>query len=148
MNRGREEASSYKKNFGVNISGKVLSSRIAMYVHAYTEYWHLRPFGVSCLLSTYDDSDGYSLYMIEPSGECYKYYGIAVGKGSQQARVELEKIDFTKLKCKDAAKKIAEIIYTIHDETKDKPFELEITWISNESKKYYIFYILKYIINK
>ncbi len=26
-------------------------------MHAYTEYWHLRPFGVSCLLGVYDDDD-------------------------------------------------------------------------------------------
>ena len=133
MSRGREEASSYKKNFGVNITGKILSSRLAMFIHAYTEYWHLRPFGSSILIGSYDETDGYSLNMINPAGECNKYYGIAIGKAEQQARVELEKIDFKKINCKDAAKKIAEIIYTTHDETKDKPFELELSWVSKYS---------------
>ena len=111
-----------------------------MFVHAYTEYWHLRPFGVSCLLGVYDDSDiGAQLYMIEPSGECLRYYGIAVGKGSQQARVQLEKLDFKKIKCKEAAIKIAEIIYQLHDEVKDKPFELELSWICDESNKKHVF---------
>ena len=64
----------------------MLSQRLAMYVHAYTEYWHLRPFGVSSLLAVYDDSDfGPQLYCVEPSGECLRYYGVAVGKNAQAA---------------------------------------------------------------
>eukprot|EP00484_Ammonia_sp_Unknown_P030346 CAMPEP_0197035746 /NCGR_PEP_ID=MMETSP1384-20130603/13452_1 /TAXON_ID=29189 /ORGANISM="Ammonia sp." /LENGTH=264 /DNA_ID=CAMNT_0042465843 /DNA_START=68 /DNA_END=862 /DNA_ORIENTATION=- len=136
VNRAREEASSYKSNFGIPIPGKVLSQRVALYVHAYTEYWHLRPFGVSSLLGVYDDSElGAQLYCIEPSGECLRYYGIAVGKGSQQARVQLEKLNFDTITCKEAAIKIAEIIYQLHDEVKDKPFELEMSWICDASQK-------------
>merc|ERR1719516_751671 len=78
VNRARDEASSYKSNFGIAIPGSVLSRRVAMYVHAYTEYWHLRPFGVSSLLAVYDDSDlGPQLYCVEPSGESLRYYGVA-----------------------------------------------------------------------
>eukprot|EP00486_Rosalina_sp_Unknown_P000112 CAMPEP_0201566176 /NCGR_PEP_ID=MMETSP0190_2-20130828/5762_1 /ASSEMBLY_ACC=CAM_ASM_000263 /TAXON_ID=37353 /ORGANISM="Rosalina sp." /LENGTH=265 /DNA_ID=CAMNT_0047984517 /DNA_START=75 /DNA_END=872 /DNA_ORIENTATION=- len=136
VNRARDEASSYKSNFGISIPGKVLSQRIALYVHAYTEYWHLRPFGVSSLLGVYDDSDlGAQLYMIEPSGECLRYFGIAVGKGSQQARVQLEKLNFDTITAKEGAIKIAEIIYQLHDEVKDKPFELELSWICDASNK-------------
>lgn len=73
--------------------------------------------------------------MIEPSGECLRYFGIAVGKGSQQARVQLEKLNFDTITAKEAAIKIAEIIYQLHDEVKDKPFELELSWICDASKK-------------
>jgi 20S proteasome subunit alpha 7 len=134
VNRCRDEASNYKRNFGIAIPGKILSQRLAMYVHAYTEYWHLRPFGVSSLMAIYDD-DGPQLYMIEPSGECHKYFAIAVGKGSQHARVELEKLDLKQMTCAEAIVKCAEIIYSIHDEVKDKPFELEISWVSDASEK-------------
>jgi len=116
-----------------------LAQRIALYVHAYTEYWHLRPFGVTCLIASYDENDGPQLYMIDPSGECRKYHGIGVGKGQQPVRVELEKIDFEKITCKDAANKIAQIIYSIHDDVKDKPFELELTWVSDDSKQQHVF---------
>eukprot|EP01083_Nonionella_stella_P109299 318552_1 len=137
VNRARDDASSYKTNFGIPIPGKVLSQRVALYVHAYTEYWHLRPFGVSCLLGVYDSdtSLGPQLYCIEPSGECLRYFGIAVGKGSQAARVQLEKLNFDTITCKEAVIKISEIIYQLHDEVKDKPFELELTWICDESNK-------------
>lgn len=136
VNRARDEASSYKSNFGIAIPGKVLSQRVALYVHAYTEYWHLRPFGVSSILSVYDESSlGPQLYCIEPSGECLRYYGIAVGKGSQTARVQLEKLNFDAITCKEAVIRIAEIIYELHDEVKDKPFELEMSWICDASNK-------------
>lgn len=110
VNRGREESSGYKKNYGIEMPGKVLASRTAMFVHVFTQYWHYRPFGCSSLLACYDESDGPQLYMIDPSGECHKYFGIAVGKGQQQARVELEKVDFKNIKCKEAANKIAEML--------------------------------------
>ena len=38
-----------------------------MYMHAYTLYSSVRPFGTSILLSSYTD-DGPELYMIDPSG--------------------------------------------------------------------------------
>ena len=113
VNRGREECSGYIRNFGIDMPGKVLSSRIASFVHLFTQYWHYRPFGVSSLISIYDDNDGPQLYMIDPSGQCNKYFAIAVGKGQQQARVELEKVDFKNIKCKEAANKIAEMYVSL-----------------------------------
>merc|ERR1711994_664734 len=84
----------------------------------------------------YDESElGPQLYLIEPSGECLRYFGIAVGKGSQAARVQLEKLNFDTITCKEAVIKIAEIIYQLHDEVKDKPFELEMSWVCDESDR-------------
>lgn len=39
-----------------------------MYVHAYTLYGSIRPFGVSCLLGSYDKAEGPELFVIDPSG--------------------------------------------------------------------------------
>jgi len=136
VKRAREEASSYKDNFGVPIPGKVLSERVALFVHAYTEYYWLRPFGVSSLLAVYDESAlGPQLYCVEPSGECLRYFATAVGKNAQQARVQLEKLDFENISCREAAVRIAEIVFSLHDEVKDKPFELELSWVCDESGK-------------
>ncbi|EAW80720.1 proteasome (prosome, macropain) subunit, alpha type, 3, isoform CRA_f [Homo sapiens] len=63
----REEASNFRSNFGYNIPLKHLADRVAMYVHAYTLYSAVRPFG-----------------------------------------------------CR---------IYIVHDEVKDKAFELELSWV-------------------
>lgn len=61
------------------------------------------------------------------------YYGAATGKGRQAAKAELEKLDLTSgnLILVDAVKEAARIIYVAHEDSKDKDFELELTWISS-----------------
>jgi Proteasome subunit len=39
-----------------------------MYMHAYTLYSAVRPFGCSVALGSYDEVDGPQLYMVDPSG--------------------------------------------------------------------------------
>jgi len=75
----RSEAASYKAQYGVGIPLKYLNERVSMYMHAYTLYSAVRPYGCSVLLGAYD-TDGPALYMIDPSGVSYGYYGCAVGK--------------------------------------------------------------------
>ena len=48
--RAKSEASSYQKNYGVKITGKILSDGIASYVSLHTLYWHMRPFGSVALI--------------------------------------------------------------------------------------------------
>ncbi len=43
--------------------------RIGSYVHTYTLYNEYRPFGCSVIAASYDEFDGYSLYMVDPSGQ-------------------------------------------------------------------------------
>lgn len=76
---------------------------------------------------------GPGLYMIEPSGLYWGYYGAATGKGRQTAKAELEKLDLAAgtLSLHDGVKEAAKIIYIAHADNKDKEFELEMTWISN-----------------
>jgi len=138
VNRGREEAASYKKNFGVEIPANVMGNRISLFVHAYTEYWHLRPFGVSSLIAVYNEQQDPHLYMVDPAGECHKYFACAIGKGAQQARLELEKLKFETLTCAEAVNKAAQIIMNVHDEVKDKPLELEISWVCDASDRIHV----------
>jgi len=41
---------------------------VSLYVHAYTLYGSIRPFGVSSLLGSFDKAEGPQLYVIDPSG--------------------------------------------------------------------------------
>jgi 20S proteasome subunit alpha 7 len=132
VNRARDEAAQYREFYGHPIPGKVLAERVAGFVHAYTMYWSVRPFGVSVLIAT-KDSDGDSIWMVEPSGLTYSYSGCAIGKGKQASKVELEKLKLTEMTCREAAKEVARIIYSVHDDVKDKEFELELSWICQES---------------
>ncbi|CEQ41229.1 SPOSA6832_02915 [Sporobolomyces salmonicolor] len=133
-----------------------------------------------------------ALYMVEPSGtfwvrffpqarqggrrrpdaaadegatdEQQGYRGIAIGKGRQLAKTEIEKLPLDTLTAEEALVEAARIatsrpacplplralpqsgltlsappllvetsIHTVHDDTKDKDFELEMTWISPRS---------------
>jgi len=136
VNKGREEAKSYKSFYGTPIPGGVLSDRIAGHMHMHTLYWYLRPFGASVLIASYDKEPG--LWMIEPSGVVYKYFGCAIGKQRAGAKTELEKIKYKEITCKDAVYEVARIMYALHDEVKDKPFELEISWVSDDTKREHV----------
>lgn len=95
---------------------------------------------------------GPALYMIEPSGSYWVsllitrdgihktdkahskgYYGAATGKGRQTAKSELEKLGLASgnLSLEAGVKEAARIIYVAHEDSKDKEFELEMSWISS-----------------
>ncbi|KAG7277762.1 hypothetical protein CRUP_023050 [Coryphaenoides rupestris] len=81
----REEASNFRSNYGHNVPLKHLADRVAMYVHAYTLYSAVRPFGCSFILGSYDVDDGPQLYMVDPSG--ISYYDLSASTFSPDGRV-------------------------------------------------------------
>eukprot|EP00058_Branchiostoma_floridae_P024691 XP_002610181.1 hypothetical protein BRAFLDRAFT_264234 [Branchiostoma floridae] len=127
----RDEASNFRYNYGGDIPCKNLADRVAMYMHAYTLYSHVRPFGCSVMLGSYNKDDGPQLYMMDPSGVHWGYYGCAIGKARQAAKTEIEKLKMADQSCKDLVKEAAKIIYIVHDEVKDKAFELELSWVGD-----------------
>jgi len=133
VNRARSEARQYREFYGQMIPGKVLNERLAGFIHTYTLYWYLRPFGASVLVASYDD-DGPQLHMIEPSGIAYRYFAAAIGKHRMAAKTELEKIKFDQITCDEAVFEIAKILYKLHDDIKDKDWELELSWVRNDGK--------------
>lgn len=132
------------------------------YVQAYTLYSSVRPFGITAIIAGWDaetdvDVDGIVgkgpsvgsggrtqgvkqggpyLYMIEPSGSYWGYYGAATGKGRQAAKAELEKLELGAkdsgewISLEEGVKEAARIIYVAHEDSKDKDFELELCWVS------------------
>ncbi|KAI9503053.1 putative proteasome subunit alpha type-7 [Coemansia sp. RSA 1358] len=132
VKRVRDEARSYNDVYKTKIPASIIAERLGMYVQAYTLYSSVRPFGVSTLLACMD-RNGPQLYMVEPSGQYVGYRGCAVGKGKQVAKTEIEKLNFDNMSVREAVKEAARIIYTAHDDTKDKLFELELSWVCEES---------------
>ncbi|XP_055327995.1 proteasome subunit alpha type-3-like [Paramacrobiotus metropolitanus] len=129
----RKEASDYRNQYGVTIPVKELTKRVSMYIHAYTLYSAVRPFGVNCLIGGYDKVHGAELYMIEPSGVSWGYYGCTAGKAQQGAKTEIEKLKLVDMTCDEIVKKAAKIIYGVHDSVKDKDFILEMGWCCEQS---------------
>lgn len=133
VNKVRENASNYRDTYKMPIPGKRIAEQLALHVQYYTLYSHLRPFGASALLAVMDKTQGPQLYMVEPSGVFWGYYGCAIGKGKQIAKTEIEKLDLKNLTAREAVKEAAKIIYKAHDESKDREFELEISWVCAEN---------------
>ncbi|KAF5302330.1 hypothetical protein FQA39_LY10369 [Lamprigera yunnana] len=125
----RREAANYRSQYGVRIPLKYLNDRVSMYMHAYTLYSAVRPYGCSVILGSYDPTDGPAMYLIDPSGVSYGYHGCAVGKAKQAAKTEIEKLKLTNMPTQELIKEAAKIIYLVHDELKDKNFELELSWV-------------------
>ncbi|KIJ70221.1 hypothetical protein HYDPIDRAFT_143346 [Hydnomerulius pinastri MD-312] len=131
-NRAREEGANIRKMWREQVTVKALSDRLAMYAQAYTLYSSVRPFGISTIFGGVDKS-GPSLYVVEPSGVCLGYHGAAVGKGRQLAKTELEKLKLAELSTREAVIEAARIIYLVHDDNKEKEFELEMSWVGDET---------------
>ncbi|KAG0692760.1 Proteasome subunit alpha type-3 [Chionoecetes opilio] len=129
---GRAEAANYRAEYGRPIPCKFLAERISSYHHAYTLYSAVRPFGCAIMIGVYDE-DGPQMYLIDPSGMCHGYWGCAIGKAKQNAKTEIEKLKLKDMTCRELVKESAKIIYLVHDEVKDKMFEMELSWVCEES---------------
>jgi|ERR1712086_37869 len=132
VNRARAECEGYENNYGMPVPGHVLNDRMASFMHLFTVYWSVRPFGASALMGV-SGRDGYELYMLEPSGQAFRYFATAIGKAKMAAKTELEKLNLEELTCKDALFEVAKIIHSVHDDVKDKEFELELSWLCDET---------------
>mmetsp|Transcript_30549 Transcript_30549/g.40635 ORF Transcript_30549/g.40635 Transcript_30549/m.40635 type:complete len:200 (-) Transcript_30549:258-857(-) len=110
MFRAREEAKQYHDNFGIKIPGSILAERVAGVCQMNTLYYGRRPYGASIIFATHDHLKGATLWMVEPSGSCYQYYGCAAGRGRQMARNEIEKGNFRELTVQQALPKVAKLL--------------------------------------
>ncbi|KAI6034263.1 20S proteasome subunit [Pisolithus microcarpus] len=129
-NRAREESSQIRTLW--REPPTAVADRLALYAQAYTLYSSVRPFGISTIFGGVDKT-GPSLFVVEPSGVCVGYHGAAVGKGRQLAKTELEKLKLSELSMREAVIEAARIIYLVHDDNKEKEFELEMSWVGNET---------------
>jgi 20S proteasome subunit alpha 7 len=134
VNHGRQEASKYLDFNGGPIPGNVLCERVAGLMHAYTLYWYVRPFGASVLIANYSD-EGPQLYAVEPNGISYRYFATSIGKSKNAAKAALEKLDLSNITAREAVTEVAKIVFMQHDPAKDKPIELEMSWICDESDR-------------
>merc|ERR1712046_243562 len=111
-----------------------MGERLGHYFHAYTTYGGYRPFGLTTMVTAFDEmaQEPY-LHMIDPAGNQFRFHGAAAGKSKQAAKTEIEKLDLKRLTCAEALKRISLIIHTIREEEKDKPFVLEAGWITEDT---------------
>lgn len=131
------ECGNYKDYYGEEAPPHVLAGRVGAYMHAHTCYGGYRPFGLAVLIAAFDEVDNESyLHMVSPSGNNYRYYGAAIGKGRQAAKTEIEKIDLSKTTVAEGLEHIAFIIQQGRDESKDNDYVLEAGWVKNDTKEF------------
>ncbi|THH12224.1 hypothetical protein EW145_g141 [Phellinidium pouzarii] len=130
--QARDDASGIRQLYRSPPTLKSLVRKLGELVQAYTLFSSIRPFGVSSILGGVD-KDGPALFVVEPSGVYYGYFGAAIGKGRQLAKTELEKLKFSELTTREAVMEAARIMYLVHEDAKDKTFELELSWVGAES---------------
>lgn len=130
ISRAKAESQSYLKTFGVPITGKVLSDRIAFYVQQHTLYWSTRPFGAAAIISSWDKEDGKHLYMVETNGNVFEYFGATHGKGRQFIKTEIEKNNFAlkSRKTGDALYDVLKILIRSYEGEKETEYDLSIIY--------------------
>ena len=111
----RDEASTYRSDYGSPIPLSHLTQRVSSFMHAYTLYSSIRPFGATMMMGTWGEEDGAQLMMVEPSGVGYGYWGCAAGKAKSNAKIELEKIKMANMTFTDLVKEAARIIYMVRE---------------------------------
>ena len=124
-----DEASSYRMDYGSKIPLSKCLERVCSYMQFHTITDLLRPFGSVLMIGSWSEEKGAELHCLEPSGSSYGYWGCAAGKAKSAAQTELEKIKMKEMNCAELVKEAAKIIYLVHDEVKDKMFELEMSWV-------------------
>uniref|UniRef100_A0A0K8TRX1 Proteasome subunit alpha type n=1 Tax=Tabanus bromius TaxID=304241 RepID=A0A0K8TRX1_TABBR len=132
VNIAKQEAANFRNQFDRTIPLKILNERLSAYIHAYTLYSVVRPFGVTIILASWDLEHGPQMFKIEPSGSSYGYFGCASGKAKQQAKTEIEKLNVADMPTEELVKNAGKIIYQVHDELKDKNFKFELSVICKE----------------
>lgn len=130
--RAALEADGWRQTYGIPIKGQVLADRVGYYMNVYTRYSSTRPFGCAVLVASYS-TDGPRLYCILPGGEAISHNAVAVGKSRLSARSELDKVDFSTVTVREAIDIIARTLVKVHDSSRDPHWELELSWVSDET---------------
>ena len=140
VSRARAESQSYLKNFGVDISGRILSDRLAQYVQSHTLYWGMRPFGATAFISSYDKDGNYHLYLVEANGNFCEYYSCTHGKGRQFVKTEVEKSNFAlkEKKVSDGLFDVVKVLVRSYEGEKETEYDLSVITNVNNRRDHQI----------
>jgi len=103
VRRARKMAQEYMLEKGEEIPTAQLVSRVAMVMQEFTQSGGVRPFGVSLLISGWDQNENKPvLFQCDPSGAYFAWKATAMGKNYVNAKTFLEKRFDEKLELEDA----------------------------------------------
>ena len=73
------------------------------------------------------------LYVVEPSGTAYRFFGAVAGKGKQAAKTEIERLNLKEITCREAVREICKILRGLREE--EKAYEIEMGWVCDETNR-------------
>lgn len=137
INRARVEAAVHNMTYDESIDVKQLSTRLADYVHVFTQQAGLRPLGIGLLIAGIDShNNNPSVFFLNPGGGLHETRAKAIGDGDAKAMKYLKEkhrenpIDDLSV---DELKKLAKetIDYVSDEEITDDMFEVWSQGISS-----------------
>ena len=138
VSRAQAEAENYKRFYGLPIPTRVVCDRLANFCHLFSLYWSLRPLGSAAMVAAFDDA-GPHVYLVETNGETYRYKGMAVGKGRQGIKTELERLSLGTMTCQQCLPQLAKVLLKARDDSgSDKEFEIEMAWITEDTDRRFV----------
>lgn len=133
----RNECASFRESWDSPIPVDVLVKRVSNYMYQHTIYGGSRPFGCSIIVGGQNpNTSKHELWMAEPSGVCWRYKGISIGKTKQAAKTELEKIDpkLGELPVTQGLKEAVKVIQAVRDENNtSRTFNIDLSFIGGEN---------------
>ena len=79
----RVEGQNHQYTFGTPIPVEQLVEKVGAYMHSYTHYGGMRPFGSAFLIMGYDNHNDLQIFSIDPSGNFSKWKAIAQGANEE-----------------------------------------------------------------
>lgn len=127
----RNEASNYREQWQKPIPVDVLVKRVSNYMFQYTLNGYYRPFGCAVIFGGTDPSTKKpELWMADPSGVCWRYKAIAIGKTRQAAKTELEKVQLGEINCEQGVKELTKVVHAVRDENQaHKQFLIDVSHV-------------------
>jgi len=127
----RNEAANYREQWNKPIPVDVLVKRVSNYMFQYTLNGYYRPFGCAIIVGgTNPDTKKSELWMADPSGVCWRYKAIAIGKTRQAAKTELEKVEVGSLSVQQGIKECVKVVHAVRDENQaHKQFVIDVSHV-------------------
>lgn len=121
-----------KMTYDESVEVATVAKHLADQAHQFTQYGGVRPNGVSMIIAGIDQK-GESIYVTDPSGTYVQFAAIAIGAGSDDVNVFLEKHYKDDLSLEDAAS-LAIAAINLKAEAKDGVSHIKMAKITSEAK--------------
>merc|ERR1712004_850999 len=93
IKKARQECQSYRLTVEDPVSLEYITRHVAGMKQRYTQYAGRRPYGISCLLTGFDDDGTPHLYQTDPAGVYTERKANAIGRNAKTVREFLEKAE-------------------------------------------------------